>query len=96
MSLLHGYSSDEDDAMGNHGDDAFGLSALTTSKKARVDTQVASNIETSAPDVLAEVCVSSKICVNGFSQVNYHVGPIEANVAHHSTFRHADERQCSL
>ena len=56
MSLVQGYSSEEDDTTVNHGEDAFGLSAIS-SKRARVETNAVSKVETSAPDVLAEVWV---------------------------------------
>ena len=55
MSLVQGYSSDEDDGPRVPTNDAFGLSALHASKKPRVDEPSTSLVPTSAPDVLAEV-----------------------------------------
>lgn len=56
MPLVQGYSSDEDDATMSPTHDAFGISAIPVSKKARIeDTEMVEKVETSAPDVLAEV-----------------------------------------
>lgn len=60
MSLLQGYSSDEDDTSISAANDAFGLSSLPTAKKARIDEASGSGSEVTikplaAPDVLAEV-----------------------------------------
>lgn len=55
MSLVHGYSSDEDDGPQVSTNDAFGLSSLPQIKKLRVDEPSTSLFPTSAPDVLAEV-----------------------------------------
>ncbi|OSX67807.1 hypothetical protein POSPLADRAFT_1072557 [Postia placenta MAD-698-R-SB12] len=59
MSLLQGYSSDEDDTSISAANDAFGLSSLPTAKKARIDEASGSGSEVTikplaAPDVLAE------------------------------------------
>ncbi|KAL5518583.1 hypothetical protein ACEPAH_266 [Sanghuangporus vaninii] len=54
MSLVQDYSSDEDSAVVNT-QDAFGITALPSSKKPRVgDAETGTKVETSAPDVLAE------------------------------------------
>lgn len=56
MPLVQGYSSDEDDATMSPTHDAFGISAIPVSKKARIeDAEMVEKVETSAPDVLAEV-----------------------------------------
>ncbi|KAF7437171.1 hypothetical protein PC9H_004007 [Pleurotus ostreatus] len=54
MSLIQGYSSDEDDAK-LQGNDVFGLSAVPSTKKVRLDEPVQPKITANAaPDVLAE------------------------------------------
>lgn len=59
MSLVQGYSSDEDDGVRVPTNDAFGLANLPVAKKLRVeDSQPSTSlVPTSAPDVLAEVSV---------------------------------------
>ena len=56
MSLVAGYSSDEDNGPASPTNDAFGLSNIPASKKMRVD-EASSSLQTiqAAPDVLAEV-----------------------------------------
>lgn len=71
MSLVQGYSSDEDDVQMAQGDDTFGLSAIPTSKKARVENQVVSMVETSAPDVLSEVCTLLHSLLNTVDRLNH-------------------------
>jgi hypothetical protein len=54
MSLVQGYSSDED--AGDITQDVFGISAVSSSKKPRVEEPSASSlVPSSAPHVLAEV-----------------------------------------
>ena len=55
MSLVPGYSSDEDDGPSSPTNDAFGLSHIPTAKKVRVDEHGASLKPQAAPHVLAEV-----------------------------------------
>ena len=58
MSLVAGYSSDEDDlGPATITEDAFGLSNLPISKKPRTEETVSRQTLQAAPDVLAEVCV---------------------------------------
>ena len=59
MSLVQGYSSDEDDGPHSATNDAFGLTSIPVAKKLRVDEPSTSLVPTSAPDVLAEVCGAS-------------------------------------
>ncbi|KAI0786117.1 pre-mRNA splicing factor [Abortiporus biennis] len=54
MSLVAGYSSDEDDASLSTSNDAFGLSNLPVAKKPRVEIAPLLPTPTAAPDVLAE------------------------------------------
>ncbi len=56
MSLVQGYSSDEDDVSHTPTNDVFGFTSLHAAKKPRVDEPSTSLVPTSAPDVLAEVC----------------------------------------
>lgn len=70
MSLIHGYSSDEDDTP-VIAQDAFGISALPSSKKPRVkETEVETRVETSAPDVLAEVRNKLTACASFHAQLS--------------------------
>ena len=56
MSLVAGYSSDEDDlGPATITEDAFGLSNLPVSKKPRTEEIVSRQTLQAAPDVLAEV-----------------------------------------
>ena len=56
MSLVQGYSSDEDDAPVVHSDDAFGLSSLPAAKKPRTEEPSSSSLSVvAAPHVLSEV-----------------------------------------
>lgn len=57
MSLITGYSSDEDNGPVSPTADAFGLSNLPAAKKLRVEDPVSSLVVQAAPDVLAEVRV---------------------------------------
>lgn len=66
MSLVPGYSSDEDSELVSTTEDAFGLSKLPAAKKPRTD-ESASRLELkAAPDVLAEVCIPSSTLNNVF------------------------------
>ena len=63
MSLVAGYSSDEDDlGPAIITEDAFGLSNLPVSKKPRTEEIVSRQTLQAAPDVLAEVCISTCNC----------------------------------
>ena len=63
MSLVAGYSSDEDDlGPATITEDAFGLSNLPASKKPRTEETVSRQTLQAAPDVLAEVCISTYNC----------------------------------
>ncbi|KIY47062.1 pre-mRNA splicing factor [Fistulina hepatica ATCC 64428] len=53
MSLVQGYSSDEDDYPINP-NDVFGLSSISAAKKARIDEPTAVPVTETAPHVLAE------------------------------------------
>ena len=60
MTLVQGYSSDEEDNIASSSKDVFGLSSIPSVKKLRLDEDVASTatnlmVDTSAPHVLAEV-----------------------------------------
>jgi pre-mRNA-processing factor 17 len=55
MSLVQGYSSDEDDGSLSLTSDAFGLSRLQTAKKIRVEEPRSPLQPQAAPHVLAEV-----------------------------------------
>ncbi len=55
MSLLAGYSSDEDDGPSSNSNDTFGLSSIPVTKRLRVEEPASGLIVTAAPDVLAEV-----------------------------------------
>ena len=57
MSLVTGYSSDEDNGPISPTTDAFGLSSIPSAKKMRIDESILSahNVD-AAPDVLSEVC----------------------------------------
>lgn len=55
MSLLHGYSSDEENAGKSVMEDAFGVASLPAAKRPRLDGETAPIVQSSAPDVLAEV-----------------------------------------
>lgn len=55
MSLVPGYSSDEDGGPSSPTNDAFGLSHIPTTKKMRVDEPEVSLKPQAAPHVLAEV-----------------------------------------
>ena len=71
MSLVQGYSSDEDDGPHPATNDAFGLTSIPVAKKLRVDEPSTSLVPTSAPDVLAEVCgasvMSGRVATNIYS-----------------------------
>lgn len=54
MSLVHGYSSGEDDSL-SPTNDAFSLSSLRAPKKIRVEGSGHIPVPTAAPDVLSEV-----------------------------------------
>ncbi|PSR80708.1 hypothetical protein PHLCEN_2v6624 [Hermanssonia centrifuga] len=54
MSLLAGYSSDEDDGPSSNSNDTFGLSSIPVTKRLRVEEPPSGLIVTAAPDVLAE------------------------------------------
>ena len=55
MSLVTGYSSDEDNGPSSPTGDAFGLAKLPTAKKPRVEDVASGIVVTAAPDVLSEV-----------------------------------------
>lgn len=58
MSLVREYSSGEDEGPVSPTNDAFGLTSLPATKKARVETETLRSIPAiphSAPDVLSEV-----------------------------------------
>ena len=59
MALVEGYSSDDDEQIiASSSKDAFGLSALPSAKKAKLDYESSGagvKVDTSAPDVLLEV-----------------------------------------
>lgn len=55
MSLVPGYSSDEDNGPSSPTRDVFGLSNIPAAKKMRVDEAGPSLIPQAAPHVLAEV-----------------------------------------
>ncbi|KAL0950728.1 hypothetical protein HGRIS_007504 [Hohenbuehelia grisea] len=54
MSLVQGYSSDEDGSAQVNPNDVFGLSSLQPSKRPRVDAQTEKSSTIAAPDVLSE------------------------------------------
>ncbi|KAI5119920.1 hypothetical protein M0805_000885 [Coniferiporia weirii] len=54
MALVQGYSSDEDDVVMSPTEDAFGISAIPASKKARIEQLTVAKVDSSAPDVLVE------------------------------------------
>lgn len=61
MSLIQGYSSDEDDAK-LQVNDVFGLSAVPSTKKVRLDEPAQPKITANAaPDVLAEVTIRNAL-----------------------------------
>lgn len=53
MSLVHGYSSDEDDVHTTPSDDVFGISSIAANSRNQTNSLV--KVDTSAPDVLEEV-----------------------------------------
>ena len=55
MSLVAGYSSDEDAGPVSPTTDAFGLSNIPAAKKPRVEEPSSSLVVQAAPDVLSEV-----------------------------------------
>ena len=56
MSLVQGYSSDEDDGPAVQGGDVFGLGNIPAAKKMRVDEPMSVQLKPqAAPHVLAEV-----------------------------------------
>lgn len=55
MSLVPGYSSDEDEGTSMSNNDAFGISNLPTAKKIRIDEPELLLKPQAAPHVLAEV-----------------------------------------
>ena len=59
MSLVQGYSSDEDDGPVAAANDAFGLASIPVAKKLRTDEPSSSKVTIeAAPHVLAEVRLS--------------------------------------
>ena len=90
MSLVAGYSSDEDDlGPATITEDAFGLSNLPVSKKPRTEEIVSRQTLQAAPDVLAEVCVHK-------TPVIYHLltvilGSFEPNVPYNASHRYTHE-----
>lgn len=72
MSLIQGYSSDEDDAK-LQGNDVFGLSAVPSTKKVRLDEPVQPKITANAaPDVLAEVTIRNALIYVGVAYAVSH------------------------
>lgn len=59
MPLVQSYASDDDDAPISPMEDAFGVSSIPVAKRPRIegDAVAVTTVQTSAPDVLAEVRV---------------------------------------
>ena len=95
MSLVQGYSSDEDDMSTKPSEDAFGISSIPAQKKRRMEESAVTRVESSAPDVLAEVSKNLLFQLLDWMLSNATV-PSKTNVLDRKALRHADERQHPL
>lgn len=82
MSLLQGYSSDEDDRVNMK--DAFSLSTLTKVKKPRLEELLATKTLEAAPNVLSEVCAYFTKFLAGNTPVI--IGSFEPNFSNNTPF----------
>ena len=91
MSLVTGYSSDEDAGPVSPMTDAFGLSKLPVVKKPRVDEPSSSLVVQAAPDVLSEVRINIITIQLNDDLCAATLGPIKPNVPRDASYGHSDE-----
>ena len=96
MSLAIDYSSDEEELTKNAATDAFGLSSLPSTKKARVDEgpSMLAAQATAAPDVLSEVSISPS--VQFVFVLKDHVGSPESQISGDKAYGYPNEREYPL
>jgi hypothetical protein len=95
MSLVHGYSSDEDATTTAAHQDAFNLAAMSSSGRLRVqDTPMNANPQ-AAPDVLAQVRFLSLITLSLLMRINRQ-GSTQSNIPYNTPHGHPNECEYPL
>lgn len=96
MSMVPHYSSDDDNDDAATSADAFGISVIQAAKPIVPAMSSVAKIESSAPDVLAEV----SLVVERYSYVHNELiqdsGSSQADFTNYTTVRYSNERQCTV